>query len=291
MRRMILLAAAIVAVSSLFSTNAEAKVEKAGVMSFNIRIQFPADTGKYNWESRKAGCIKAFKKYDPDIIGLQEATASQKSFIMKELPKCIMIDGSTKPGTVGDDSTFCFNPIFFRADRFELLDYGILWLNEDQSPEKKGWDAGYVRNVNWVKLSFKKSGQVIFFFNTHFDDTGTISRQESSALLTEKVKEIAGDKAVVFLTGDFNARSDNKEIKDITSFFKETAKTVKKADTTPSFNHFGRKGSKPEMVDHIFYRNARADSFDVVDETKFGVRYISDHYPIISWFSVTVPKD
>ncbi len=63
-------------------------------MSFNIRIQFPADTGKYNWESaRKAGCVKAIRKYLPDIIGLQEADLGQKSFLMNELQKYIMIDG------------------------------------------------------------------------------------------------------------------------------------------------------------------------------------------------------
>lgn len=288
MRRFVLF---VVAVMSLSGISAEAKVEKACIMSFNIRIQFPADTGKYNWESRKEGCVKAIKKYHPDILGLQEATIEQKAFIMKELPKYIMIDGSTKPGTLDEGISYGFNPIFFRADRFELLDYGTFWLNEDQTPEKKGWDAEYVRNANWVKLRFKKSGQIVFFFNTHFDNSGAKARQESSALVTRKVKEIAGDKAVAFLAGDFNTNSDDKGIKSLTSFFQESSKTVKKADKTPSFNDFGRKGSKPEMTDHIFYRNAAANSFNVVSEAKYGIKYISDHYPIISWFSVVIPKD
>lgn len=291
MRKILLFVTAIAAVLSLFEPSAVAKVEKTCVMSFNIRIQLPADTGKYNWESRKEGCVKAIKKYHPDILGLQEATVGQKNFIMKELPKYIMIDGSAKPGTLDEEARFGFNPIFFRADRFELLDYGTFWLNEDQTPEKKGWDAEYVRNANWVKLRFKKSGQIVFFFNTHFDNSGDKARQESSALITRKVKEIAGDKAVVFLTGDFNANSDDKGLKSLTSFFHESARTVKKADKTPSFNDFGRKGSKPEMIDHIFFRNTQANTFIVVDETKYGLKYISDHYPIVSWFSVTIPKN
>lgn len=159
MRRILLLVTAVITAWTLSGIKAEAKEEKASVMSFNIRIQFPADTGKYNWESRKAGCVKAVRKYRPDVLGLQEVTSGQKSYMMNELKEYIMIDGNAKPGTVNHDSDFGFNPVFFLADRFELLDYGSFWLNEDQTPEKKGWDAEYVRSANWVKLRFRKSGQ------------------------------------------------------------------------------------------------------------------------------------
>ena len=81
MRRILLLVTAVITVLALSGIKAEAKSEKASVMSFNIRIQFPADTGKYNWESRKAGCVKAIRKYLPDIIGLQEAAPGQKSLL------------------------------------------------------------------------------------------------------------------------------------------------------------------------------------------------------------------
>lgn len=291
MRRILLLVTAVITVLALSGIKAEAKSEKASVMSFNIRIQFPADTGKYNWESRKAGCVKAIRKYLPDIIGLQEAAPGQKSFLMNELKKYIMIDGNGKPGTVNQDSEFGFNPIFFLADRFELLDYGTFWLNEDQTPEKKGWDAEYVRTTNWVKLRFRKSGQIIFLFNTHFDNTGVKARQESAALMVEKIKEIAGDNAVVFMTGDLNTTSEDKALKPLATYLKESGKTVKKADKNPSFNDFGRNGARPQMIDHIFYRNAEARTFNVIDEQKFGVKYISDHYPVISGFVIELPKN
>lgn len=291
MRKIILLVAALTAALALCGTSAYAKKEKATLMSFNIRIQFPADTGKYNWESRKEGCVKAIRKHDPDILGLQEATVNQKSFIMKELTKYIMIDGSAKPGTANNESESGFNPILFRADRFELLDYGTIWLNEDQTQGKKGWDAEYVRSANWVKLRFRKSGQIIFYFNAHLDNIGARARQEGSALIVEKVKEIAGDNALVLLSGDLNTTSDDKTIKPLTTYFKEASKTVKNADRTPTFNDFGRKGAKPISIDHILYRNVEAVTFDVVNEPKYGIRYISDHYPVVSEFVITIPKD
>ena len=291
MRRIFLLVTAVVMVLALSEINAKAKSEKASVMSFNIRIQLSTDTGEQNWESRKDGCVKAIRKYLPDILGLQEATTGQKSFIMKELPKYIMIDGSTKPGTINEEAEAGFNPILFRADRLELLDYGSFWLNEDQTPGGKGWDAEHVRTANWVKLRFRKSGQIIFLFNTHFDNIGEESRQESSDLIVEKIKEIAGSDAVVFLTGDFNAESGDKSLKPLGSYLQEAVGTVKKADKTPSFNNFGRKGGKHANIDHIFYRNTEARTFNVIDEPKFGVKYISDHYPVISEFVIKLPKD
>ncbi len=291
MRRILLLVTLIASAVILCGTNVHAKTEKISVMSFNIRLQLPSDTGEHNWESRKKGCVKAIKKYFPDILGIQEATAGQKSFMMNELPKYIIIDGSTKPGTVNEGTESGFNPILFRADRFELLDYGSFWLNEDQTPENKGWDAEYVRSANWVKLRFRKSGLIIFLFNTHFDNIGGKSRQESSGLIVEKIKEIAGSDAVVFLTGDLNTKSGDKALNPLNAYLQEAAKTVKKADTTPSFNDFGRKGGKPECIDHIFCRNAEARSFNVIDEPKFGVKYISDHYPVVSEFVIKIPKD
>lgn len=291
MRRILLLVTAVITVLALSGIKAEAKSEKTSVMSFNIRIQIPADTGEHNWESRKDGCVKAIRKHDPDIIGFQEVTTGQKSFIIKELSNYFIIDGEAKPGTINEDTESAFNPIFFRADRFELLDYGTFWLNEDQTPEKKGWDAEYVRTANWIKLRFRKSGQIIFLFNTHFDNIGEEARQESSSLIVEKIKEIAGSDAVVFLTGDFNAEIGNKALKPLCAYLRGAAGTVKKADDVPSFNDFGRKGGNPGSIDHIFYRNAEAKSFVVVDEPKFGVKYISDHYPVVSEFVVELPKD
>ena len=290
MRKMLLLVTVITAVFALCGTKAYAKKEKTSVMSFNIRLQFPADTGKYNWESRKNGCVKAIRKYSPDILGLQEASLGQKLFMMNSLQRYIMIDGSAKPGTVNEKTEGAFNPIFFRADRFELLDYGSFWLNEDQTPGEKGWDAEYVRTAGWVKLRFRKSGQIIFLFNTHFDNTGTEARRESASLMAGKIKEIAGDNAVVFLTGDLNTTSEDKALRPLKAYLKESAKTVKKADTMPSFNDFGRKGAKPQRIDHIFYRNAEARTFSVASERKYGVEFISDHYPVYSEFVITLPK-
>jgi len=287
MRRFFLGTLAVLATLST-ALSAEAKKEKRNeglrIMSFNIRVDIPQDTGELSWASREPGCIKAIEKYKPDVIGFQEVFTNQESDLVKDLKKYQVVDRSGKPGTVNPDISFNVNPIMYRSDRFELLDYGYFWLNEDQAPEKFGWDARTVRNSIWVKLKVRKSGKIFFYFNAHFDHQGKVAREESSKLMVERIKAIAGDDAVVFMGGDLNMESTAKEIKPLQDYLQEANTTARKADKAATYTNFGRKGSKPMWLDHIFYRNADVLSFEVVDEHKFGVEYISDHYPVVSDF-------
>lgn len=63
--------------------------------------------------------------------------------------------------------------------------------------------------------------------------------------MVEKIKEIAGDNAVVFMTGDLNTTSEDKALKPLATYLKESGKTVKRrtkpllsmisAETEPDF--------------------------------------------------------
>lgn len=267
-----------------------AKTEDIRVMSFNIRMQLKPDTGKLTWESRKGSCVKAIKKNKPDVVGLQEVKAGPKEFFVKSLPKYLIVDRSGKPGIPNPGADNDQNPIFFRADRLELLDYGSFWLNEDQTPDKRGWDAANVRNATWVKLKVRKSGLIFFYFNTHFDHLGKVARLNSSKLMVEKAKEIAGDNAVVFLNADFNMPCTDAKFKPLKDYLSVAELEVRKADKAPTFNGFGKEGGDGMWLDHILFRNARVMSFEVVDEKKYDVKYISDHYPVYSDFQVKLPK-
>ena len=46
--------------------------------------------------------------------------------------------------------------------------------------------------------------------------------------------------------------------------------------------------SSSGRFDHIFYRNAIVKSFKIVSKGKYDVPYISDHYPVLSDFDVSV---
>ena len=248
---------------------AGAKTEDLSVMSFNIHGQEKDEAGDFSWEARKKGCLKAIKKYDPDVLFLQEAFAYHKADLMKELKKHMLVDRSSKPGQVDQDIPFNENPIMFRADKFELLDYGSFWLNEKQEADTPGWDATTVRNTNWVKLRYKKSGVIV--------------------LMVDKIKEIAGDDAVVFVGGDFQMSSSDRILTPLASYAKDANFTLKKPDTKATYNGYGNPESAVRWPDHILFRNAKVEEYEVADG-KYGPKYISDHYPIYAEFEIPIPK-
>ncbi|MBQ6253650.1 MAG: endonuclease/exonuclease/phosphatase family protein [Bacteroidales bacterium] len=287
MRRILVFTA--LAAALAFSGTARAKTESLKILTFNIHGQEKDEAGDFSWQARKKGCLKAIKKYYPDVLFLQEAYAYHKADLAKELKKHTLVDRSSKPGIVDQDIPFNENPIMFRADLFELLDYGSFWLNEKQDENTPGWDAGKVRNTTWVKLRYKKSGVIFFCFNTQFDEAETAGKN-SAVLMADKIKEIAGDDAVVFAGGDFKMSASDRILVPLVSYAKDANFSLKKPDTRASFNGFGKPGNSPLWPDHIMFRNAKVTAYEVVDSKKFGPRYISDHYPVFTEFEIRVPK-
>ena len=288
MRKLVLYLAFVVAL--VFSgATARAKSEDLSVMSFNIHGLEKDEAGDFSWEARKKGCLKAIKKYDPDVLFLQQAYAYHKADLMKEFKKYILVDRSAKPGIVDQDIRFNENPIMFRADKLELLDYGSFWLNEKQEEDTPGWDAKNVRNATWVKLRYKKSGVIFFCFNTQFS-VGEAAGKGSALLMVDKVKEIAGDDAVVFVGGDLKLSTSDRILSPLVSYAKDANYSLKHPDSRASYNGFGKPGDALRWPDHILFRNAQPEEYEVVDSKKYGPKYISDHYPVYAEFEITIPK-
>lgn len=266
---------------------AEAKSEHLRILSFNVRIQQASDEEMFTWNARKDAAVNAVKKQKPDIIGLQEAASYHKAAFMAEMPEYQLVDRSSKPGTVDEQIRDNGNPIIFRADRLELLDYGYFWLNSSSDEN--------VSHSTWVKLRFKKSGQIIFFFNCHYDyeSADRDAMLDASKMIVSKMKEIAGDDAVAFLAGDFSLNSGDSCLKPLNSYLTEVNLAADKPDLAPTYNGFGANAMTGRF-DHIFSRNAAIKSFQVVDDpklaSKYHIPYISDHYPVFSDFDIIIPK-
>jgi len=168
------------------------------VMTYNIRFNNP-DDGPNAWPNRRQAVIELIRKYNPDLFGLQEALIDQIHEIHDGLGHYSWFGVGRDDGAVRGE----FSPVFYRDGRYELLDGSTFWLSETPAvPGSMGWDAACPRVVTWVKLQDKSSGEILFFFNTHFDHMGDTARMESARSLMEKIKDIAGDYPVV-VTGEF----------------------------------------------------------------------------------------
>ena len=117
--------------------------------------------------------------------------------------------------------------IYYRKEKFDLLDHGTFWLSESPDIVSRGWDAACNRTVTWVKLKLKGNNKSFYYFNTHLDHQGKIARSKSIELITEKILQIAGKKPVVILGGDMNSSLDSPIFKPILRYMKPAREKAK----------------------------------------------------------------
>lgn len=281
--------AAILSVAAVSTLSARKKTPMK-VMSYNLRYTNKIDTGVNTWAMRRQPSFDMIRDERPDIIGFQEPRPDQMKDLKEGLGDVYGYYSAVEAGVEPRKSGYV--AIMYLKDRFNLLDKGHFWLSPTPDvPSKPEWGAQdrQYRMTVWVKLFDKKAGRDVYFFTTHlpykFPDND--ARAACSALNVERMKKIAGQKSAVFITGDMNAswaKSDTCR-RSVAPYFRwmkgarETARVL-----TPdicSYNGFGTAENVPSWnLDHIFYRNIRPKEFDVITTDKYGVRYISDHYPI-----------
>src|SRR6266700_1593059 len=95
------------------------------VMSFNVRYG-TARNGEDHWDKRKDLFLDTIRKYDPDLLGMQEVLAMQADFLQEKLPG----DGCAGSGRDDGKRAGEYSPVMFKKDHFDLLDSGQYWLSE-----------------------------------------------------------------------------------------------------------------------------------------------------------------
>jgi len=249
------------------------------VMTFNIRT-FMFTDGKDFWPFRKDEVTKLVKSYSPDIIGFQEVTRYQIDDLKRQLKSYESFGKGRQGGKSGERC-----PIFYKKDRFELLDYGTFWLSESPNdPGSRSWDAAFPRIVTWGEFKSKKTGQVFHFFNTHFDHQGVMARRNSARLMVEKIVAIAGEGPAI-AAGDFNMTDDTEPYQTMTSLLSDTRTVTETEPEGPEGT--GRNfdaGSKPKRrIDYIFVSEEwTVKSYRVIDDTYGNDRRPSDHMPVMA---------
>ena len=249
-------------------------------MSFNIRNS-GGDTDEHKWDNRKAACLTMINSIKPALIGMQEVRPDQKTYFEENLKGYIML-GAARDGS-GSSTEHC--SVCFRSDVFSLVSSGNFWLSATPDLMSKGWDGACYRLCTWVKLKIKGSTKELYFFNTHVDHKGKEAQAQGLLLLKERIKKIAGSDALVILTGDFNMTPDNANIVSFSTFMKCTRGQF---PDDKSYNAWTTNGwgSSNSIIDYIWYQNANPISYEVINGMYSGVAYISDHFPIMSKFSL-----
>lgn len=265
------------------------------VMSFNIRFDTSKDTAQFSWNARMKPIQTMMKEIKPDVVGMQELTSTMTDSLYSLLPEY----GHFRFPLPSISHRSPDVAVLFKKDRLALLDSGYFFLSATPDTISVPWDSTdkHVRGCVWVKLHDRLTNKDIYYFSTHLPykkaKVDTKVRAQCASLINSKIKDIAGDASIVFVTGDMNASENPKDPRSpsLVPFFNYMNSARRSAVFTnnrSSFNGFG--SSNPQIrnknLDHIFYRNAEPILFETIDYPGYGTLYISDHYPIVSHFKI-----
>ena len=180
--------------------------------TFNVRYDNPQDSLN-NWQYRKARVCKFIQEQKIDILGMQEVLHNQFLDLRSGLPEYDGIGVGRDDGKTAGE----YAPLFYRKDKYEVLDSNTFWLAENpDSVGMMGWDAVCVRIATWAKFREKSTGKIFMAVNTHFDHIGEEARRQSALLIIKKIKEIVGERPAI-VTGDFNVTDASSAYETITT--------------------------------------------------------------------------
>ena len=256
------------------------------VASFNNQIGFPNEKNEpAKWSNRLPLVEKMLLEEDFDIVGMQEPMWYQCKDMEKFLTGYAWV-GRSVYGPV-EDGKYHYNPIFYKTDKFELLEWGGFWFSD--TPDVEGsmtWGNTTPRMCTWAHFKDKRTGKDFFHFNMHYDHRSVNSMNNSSRLMLAKLKEIAGDKPA-FFTGDYNSY-DGSEAYRILAESGELIDSYTIADRTDGLNIASWNEYKPirhtegmSNLDHVFVTPGTVVKSWRLVTTTYDGKYPSDHFPIV----------
>jgi len=261
------------------------KGQQITVATYNLRYsieknhKFDSTRGE-DWQRRGPVAAALTRFHEFEIFGVQEALLHQLEDFSNWLPGYKYVGVGRDDGKKEGEHT----AVFYKTERFKVLDHGDFWLSETPEKPSMGWDGTCChRMCTWVHFIDLESGVTFYFFNTHFDHQAMVARKESAKLILQKIKAIAGEKPVIFM-GDLNGDHNSE-------WYKTLAESDLLTDTysqaeepyavNGSFNGFGKRTESNSIIDHVFVtKHFQTTKWGILTDTYHG-KFPSDHYPVM----------
>ena len=237
---------------------------KMSVVSFNIRVDNAAD-GSNRWSERRAAAVNMLQREKPIVMGLQEAQAHQITWLARSCTDYAWYglgrDTGTPPPETDAYAREETMAIFWRESEAELLDKGTFWLSETPGEVSKLPSADYRRTCTWGLFRLRATGTRFYFFNTHLA-TETIPRGEQIGILIANMKRINDKRLPAFLTGDFNAETDEAAFAPLLAYLSDARAAATLSDNRATWNDYGQAAGRGNTTMCFFFRGvaSRASS-------------------------------
>lgn len=277
----------------------------AKIMSFNVQTE---NGTQVRPDIRMDMLRDLIDEYQPDSIGLQEVTTKWRD-MMDSYAFNQSYAGVGEARTKGGEA----NPIYYRTDKFELIDSGTFWLSDTPDVEGSQFEESlYVRICTWAHLRDKATGKEYVHVNTHLDNLGSGDGRDlrtKQIIVILKFIQRFGDIPMV-MTGDLNQSAVNGENKQYAVYKTLTgAKAFELDDGTKAYSPFSnarydapdnmpeginatmtkyydqssdKYNPAKEPIDYVLYTSASLTALSY--KTRLydrGGLYLSDHLPVI----------
>ena len=286
------------------------------VMSFNVQTE---NGTQVDFDLRAEMLRDLMDQLQPDSIGMQEVTTGW-IYRMDTFAFNASYAGVGEGRTTGGEAS----SIYYRKDKFDLVNSGTFWLSE--TPDVKGsyLEASlYPRICTWAHLRDKVTGFEYIHINTHLDHLG--NSKGGKELRTAQVRVIleyiqSFPDVPMVMTGDFNhaktTSAENiyamfKNILGISEFTSSTGESItgnfsdartEAADTVSpdawaSMTAYWQEGTDSynpakKPIDYVFYTTGDFDAmvYRNIHYHRDGI-YMSDHLPQYCELHVKVPAE
>lgn len=244
------------------------------MMSANVRCLTPLDLGKKSWFYRADLLLSDIAAQKPGIIGFQESTRWQYSYLVDTLT------GYDSVIDYRDDTLMSEGcPIFYKESLYSLVDKGSFWLSETPEVMSKDWGAACYRICSYVILTEKASGKDFVVFNTHLDHVSDEARIKGIAVVLEKIAQFGGLPAVIM--GDFNALEGSETYISATENFLDAQYAAPETMEGHTYQNWGNPDSFKRLDYFMLSREGFMPlRYSVVQPVYDGI-YASDHCPIV----------
>lgn len=181
------------------------------VMSWNIRRRtFALHPRRADrWERRAPALRQLLRTERPTLLGVQEALADQARFIADALGEAYGSVGHGRGPRGGGEAS----PIFYDADRLELLDWEQIALSDTpHAPGSRSWGNLIPRSLVSARFRDRATSTDFLVMNTHLDHLSHRSRLRAAQSIRRRAT--ADSLPVVFLA-DMNAGRGSAPIAEL----------------------------------------------------------------------------
>lgn len=228
-------------------------------------------------ERRIKGIIDLIKRYNPDVIFLQEVTVVWFKMLRREFSDSYVFTGRDRLWADKD----CLrrdrekNCVLFKKDRFNMVWSHTYWLGPDIKHPSKFEGSVFKRVFTVTKLIDLKNNRKFLAISTHFDYLKPEVREQQADVLANY---LAKQKCPILLAGDFNGEPKEKGYALITKYVVDMGEEFNETNITyhayDKFEH--------EKIDYIFRsNNVVSKEYKLVKDNYEGLPP-SDHYPLFA---------